>query len=683
MPDDPAFGAAFIDIDEWRELPRPHRYVHGGFEGTHTLFSFYLPPTEQYKGRFFQYLEGGAGGHEDLLAATADQAFPELADRWNWMFDLAFDELGGYLVESNQGHYPGEGVGFKDDIELYRASAQAARYSKKVAEEMYGEAPHDGYVFGPSGGGVRSGMCLENVSDVWSGGVPHVGTALATMPLWSSQALATELLRDDKLEGVVDALEPGGTGDPYAGLDSEQAAALANLFRIGFSPTMVSQLGRFMMWVFNLEIIRDKNPGYFDDFWNKPGYLGYEMPESLRNLLVDTRTTISRVVTPDVAAESGQPLLKILISAGSSGSVPDSFGAMVDHPDPDRLFMTRLRVASGPAAGREMFINNVAGGILTPFPETCPEMFESVLPGDEVHLDNRDYLAYLYYHRHNVAGAIPQLNGSRGVIDEFRHLAVNGVPIYVQQAATMALEGMPLETRGNLKAKTIFFMCKQDVMVPHGCGTAYDRAARQQLGDRADDTYRMWWVDNASHGPGAMIGPMVSDTEKDPGVWSSRIIDYSPLLAQALRDVTAWAEDDVPAPASTKYELSFDNELVLAPTAAERGGIQPLVTLVGPDGTQRIEAKVGARVTLLATGEVPPGTGTIVRAELDPEGTGAFGESAPEADGCSEEISVELTHTYPTPGTYFPSFRVGSHRHGKAGKGEPVWNLARARVVVT
>lgn len=29
----------------------------GGFKDTHTRFSFYFPPKELYKGRFFQYLE--------------------------------------------------------------------------------------------------------------------------------------------------------------------------------------------------------------------------------------------------------------------------------------------------------------------------------------------------------------------------------------------------------------------------------------------------------------------------------------------------------------------------------------------------------------------------------------------------------------------------------------------------
>lgn len=110
-------GPAFIDVDELREIPGPHRYIHGGFEGSHTLFSFYLPPAEHYRGRFVQYLEGGSGGHETLVASQ------------RWIFTLAFDDLGAYVVESNQGHYPNEGMGFANDWELFGASAESARFA--------------------------------------------------------------------------------------------------------------------------------------------------------------------------------------------------------------------------------------------------------------------------------------------------------------------------------------------------------------------------------------------------------------------------------------------------------------------------------------------------------------------------------------------------------------------------
>src|SRR6185503_10940811 len=50
---DPMFDTPFVDVDEWRDEPVRHRYVHGGFEGTDTLFSMYFPPAERYEGRFF------------------------------------------------------------------------------------------------------------------------------------------------------------------------------------------------------------------------------------------------------------------------------------------------------------------------------------------------------------------------------------------------------------------------------------------------------------------------------------------------------------------------------------------------------------------------------------------------------------------------------------------------------
>ncbi len=48
---DDFFGAPYVDRDEELEEPTPHRYVHGGFEGTDTRFSFRYPPKERYHGR--------------------------------------------------------------------------------------------------------------------------------------------------------------------------------------------------------------------------------------------------------------------------------------------------------------------------------------------------------------------------------------------------------------------------------------------------------------------------------------------------------------------------------------------------------------------------------------------------------------------------------------------------------
>src|SRR5262245_29473733 len=670
MADDPRFGAPFIDVDEWRDQPVRHRYVHGGFEDTHTRFSFYMPPAEKYQGRFFQFLEGGAGGHENLLVPPgADTTFLR-GSGLMWIFDVCFDEFGGYLVESNQGHFAEEGLGFADDIELYGASAQVARYSKQFAAEMYGTEPHHGYIWGQSGGGVRSLAALENVTDVWAGGVPEVATGGPSVQLWSANAMAVELVRrDGKLHDVVDALEPGGSGDPFATLDSRASEALATAFRMGLSPTLVGQLGRYSMWVFTLYMTRDGNPGYYEDFWTKPGYLGHDEPDLFKDFLIDDKTTITKIVRPDDLTEMGLNPMSLMMSAGASGLVNPDFGALVEHPDTERMFQARLRVLSGKAAGREMTIYNILGGVLTAFPQRCPEMFADVEPGDEVAIDNRDYLAFLYYHRHHIAGAFPQLTGPTGVLQEHRHLAYRGVPIHPQQPSELIVEtARPFEAHGGLKAKTILVMCKQDICYPHGPAVTYHRAVQDTLGDRIDDTFRIWWVDNATHAD-PMLPAGISETMRRGRPWRSRLIDYGPITAQALRDVAAWAEDGVAPPSSTNYELDFDNELVLAPTAAERGGIQPVVGLVGPGGLVRVEARVGQPVTLAGSADTPPGTGRIVCAQFDPEGSGRFGDPLPDIDGSTESITLTLTHTYDEPGTYFPSFRVGSQRHGEDGVG--------------
>ena len=53
---DATFAEPYVDIDEWGDAPVRHRYVHGGFKGTATRFSFYFPPKEQYQGSFFQHI---------------------------------------------------------------------------------------------------------------------------------------------------------------------------------------------------------------------------------------------------------------------------------------------------------------------------------------------------------------------------------------------------------------------------------------------------------------------------------------------------------------------------------------------------------------------------------------------------------------------------------------------------
>src|SRR5205823_5241347 len=88
---------------------------------------------------------------------------------------LAFEQ-GAHYVESNQGHIGNDLSGLRGDMTVlsWRASAQTARYGRELAAEMYGEAPHHGYVFGGSVGAMRSVDCIEAAPDIWQGAVPFM-----------------------------------------------------------------------------------------------------------------------------------------------------------------------------------------------------------------------------------------------------------------------------------------------------------------------------------------------------------------------------------------------------------------------------------------------------------------------------------------------------------------------------
>src|SRR5882757_6190796 len=135
---DQFFGRPYIDRDEQREQPYPHRQIHGGFAGTDTRFTFYFPSKEVWRGRMFHPIEGGHAGHEDFFGGYAGEISGGLK---------MVARLGGYMVESNSGHI-GDDMDPKggNDPTLYghRASIESARFSKHVAAEIYGKAPSHG-----------------------------------------------------------------------------------------------------------------------------------------------------------------------------------------------------------------------------------------------------------------------------------------------------------------------------------------------------------------------------------------------------------------------------------------------------------------------------------------------------------------------------------------------------------
>ena len=657
---DEHFTKPYVDLDEWRDDPVAHRYVHGGFVGTETRFSIYLPPAEQYEGRFFQHITPVPDSEH--LAQTARGEQDKIG------FSIA---SGGYFLETNGGGLvAGPGSDADPTIGAYRANAAAATYSRVVAAEMYGEHRPFGYVYGGSGGGYRTIGCAENTTGVWDGFVPYViGSPMAIPNMFTVRMHAQRLLRD-VLDRIVDAVEPGG-GDMYEGLDDEQRAALLEVTRMGFSPR--SWIGHRTMGMHAFPVLFGgmmlADPGYVDDFWSQPGYLGSAAPASLLRDVVDHRCEVLATITAGEAATLGlsvgrQPgqerggVDTAWQGAGAVSAVPVAV-RLSSAPGVDVLG-AELVVESGDAAGARLNVLTVEDGIAT-FGPGDPDVMATLAPGDVVVVDNRRYLAAQTYHRHQVPSA------DFHVWDQFRH--PDGSPIYPQRPLLLgplfAAGAAGTVQTGRIEGKMIVVACLLDREALPWQADWYRSKVAEHLGGAVDDHFRLWYVDNAFHGD--------DEIQENP----THAISYVGVLHQALRDVSRWVEQGVAPPATTSYEV-VDGQVVVP--ATDRRGVQPMVS-VTVDGGDRADVRVGDDVELRATVDVPDGTGEVVSVHWDVEGTGDFPERQTVTPAASAVFERRLS--FATPGTYFPTVRVAAHRDGDAKTPYArIQNLARARVVV-
>jgi hypothetical protein len=663
---DPLYTTPFIDVDEWRDEPVRHRYVHGGFEGTDLRFSLYFPPAERYEGRFFQPLmpiSGTEHAATRLLGVMIGSGIE---------FALA---SGGFLVESNQGRtvmFPGD----DSTIVGYRASAATARYSRVVAAEMYGAHRPFGYVFGGSGGAYKTLGCFENMMDVWDGAVPFVhGSPMSLPNLFTVQAHAMRVLRD-KFPAIVDALEPGGSGDMYAGLNVEEREALAEVTRMGFPPRSWFDVDRIALGYTGVfcslvDNVVKWDPEYFEDFWTVPGYLGASPTDSLERARVQHKTTISQVVKSSEASELGLPMSMSAMFGDSDEDLPAAL-RLASLPEGE-LRGASMTFASGRAAGHVLHISGVVRDfVMTGFGEVHLNAMSAIEAGDEVVIDNAIYLATQTYHRHQVPG--PEYS----VWDQFR--TANG-PMYPQRPALLgyryARQGAGSVMSGRFAGKMIVIGALMDEAAYVWQADWYRSLVAQALGPRLDDQYRLWFVDHAMH-----TAPNVMAGDAKP-VRTTRVVPYSGVLQQALRDLSAWVELGIAPPASTEYEV-VDGQVRVPARAAERRGIQPVVTLT-VNGRARADVAVGEPVRFSGVIEVPPGAGVVVGAEWDFEGDGDFPVVEPFEDATLSMalLTVTATYAFSEPGTYFPALRATVHREGDSqSMFARVQNLGRVRVVV-
>jgi hypothetical protein len=630
---DPTYNQPVIDSESDLTVPVPHHKVAGHFEGTTNRFNIYLPPKSQWGGRFFQSVYPLQSEF-----AVDDPAGPGEETAGSIAFGAA---SGAYTVQTNGG------LG-------YRVDAAAAKFSKTVAARYYGTSQRIyGYIYGGSGGSYQTIGAIENSVGVWDGAVPFViGTPVSIPNFFFVRAFARFVLLDQAPQ-IADAVSPGGSGDPYAGLDDVQRSVLLEVTRLGV-PLRAWEDYAYLLGLDDPQgllgfasTVRTIDPTYADDFWSLPGYLGteqYALGDLFRAAKIDHLATVTQVnrdaqnvptsvVLDSVPSNPNTAGLDFTVY-GADGTT--TIGTLTGSLDPTTKVFT------------------IAG-------ENDPAVLSAIATGTKLRIDNRWSLALLVYHRYQVPN-----ERDFYAWDQFRN--PDGTPISPQRPVQVgaiisgSVTGGGTFT-GEINAKVIVVDNLLDADAFPWPGDWYAKRVQQALGTRFDDNFRLWYNDNADH----------------IGARTPRLVDYTGILQQALRDVSAWAERGVAPARSTRYDVA-DSQVTVPANAAVRRGIQPVVDLT-VDHAVRIDVAAGQPVTFKAKIQVPPHAGEVVATDWDFTGTGNF---TPSPFGSPKRtVQVQATFTYTTRGTYFPALRATAQRQGDTTTPFAlVQNLGRVRVVV-
>jgi len=664
-PDEDAyFSQPYIDVEEWRDTPIRHYYVHGGFRGTEingneVRFCFYFPEKEKYEGRFFQYVS----------PAPEDEHESEHLSGEDDKISFALTH-GAYYVVTNQG-----GFVMGDGERLYRSSSNGAQFSRQVANRFYGyEHRPYGYLFGGSGGSFKTMSCMEMTEGIWDGAVPYVlANPMAAPNSFCARVRAMRLLGEEGLKRVVDALEPGGSGDIYEGLDKDQRQALEEATKMGF-PTRAWFCAPFMgdgALMVLAPYIYQVYPDYFKDFWEKPGYAGADPESTETRDRVQFVTKVKELLLPK---EKEQEEFTSVDNSWLNTMVGNSTTPRIQiaelPPEGSYLFHCRLKVISGAAAGKECAIDTIEDGIITVGSafdgKNSGNALEGLAVGDQVMLDNSDYLAMQTLQRHQVPDASYQ------VYDQYRD--EEGNPLYPQLphliAPVIAKSGGGSIPNGNIHGKVIALCSLLDQSAMPWHGDWYRKKVREIKGEE-EEWFRLYYNDHCIHDDRAGY---LDDPQHQ--------VDYLGILHQALLDVAAWCEKGIAPVPTTNYEF-VDGQIEVPEKASERCGLQPTVDAYA-NGEKSVTIQAGETVTFTAVIEVPEGAGRVASAAWDFEKTNDFSkqeELVLEDNG--KRASVQTTHTFMEPGTWFPVIKVSSSRNGSL---EDIFvqckNLDRVRVTV-
>lgn len=679
---DPYFSKPYIDeeADRVRQLGDGQEvafhYVHGGFEGTDVKFSFCFPEKERYEGRFYQYLSPFPGPEEEKASLPVTGPDDKIG------FCLTH---GAYYVETNMGS---KAIFTNSDVPQMTAhsSAAAAEFSRQKAAELYGYAHRPyGYVYGGSGGAYRTIACIEN-TDTYDGAVPYVvGSPYAIPNCQTTRAYAERILRN-KIPQIIDAVDAGGSGDPYAGLNEEEAAALREATLFGYP---------LKSWFSSADLndgalpvlapgIKQMDPEYFEDYWKVPGYLGADPNGNAARARICREVEIKAVFTPEgelLEKDPGEKAIDTRNGVDNAWKKMIREGCSTDAqpwlelswlPEGEHPYLKGLTAEfiTGEAAGMTIDVDRIEDGRMY-FKEgfmrsSVSEALKLAKPGDTVKLDNSDYIAVQTYHRHQVP--TPDYKAW----DQFRD--AQGKPLYPQQKMLLGPgfcgNGPGCEQNGQVEAKVIIVAALMDEQAYPWQADWYRRKIASVKGGDDSEYIRLWYFDNVLHG----------DTTESAN--ELRVTTYLAGLDQALVDLADWVEKGKTPLPSTHYQAD-GGHVIVPERARERGGLQAVPVLTA-NGSKCAHVKAGEPVIFEVTAEVPKGAGKLTSVAWSLDGDSTFaraGEWELSEDGRRGKAAA--SYTYDQPGTYFGVVRVTSERTGdKAQLFTQIRNIDRVRVVV-
>ena len=662
---DPLYATPVIDREEDVETPIKGHVVVGHFEETSgSKFTFFFPSKEygqdsqyHWEGRFYHSVYPGTNGdvYERNIIMNALCGAYSVAD--------ATPQEGGY-----------------------RSSAAAAKFSRICAAKYYGYDKHIyGYVYGGSGGGFVTTGCIEGTEGVYDGAVPYVVSTKTGLPYNQCSRVFARVIFKDKAPQIAEALEVGGSGDPYSCLTEGEADLFRMLTDYGVPLEVWRNYGRFLEITPStyvdtkgtaaagipesglMEMCRyaiKKDQTYWDEFWTDPVYLGASDSPAAKVLqsYLHTEDCVIQKIVPNAKGQPGQ------LRLDKVPSDPTGVGLRYELYTADGRLIGDIDGTIN-AKKKAFDINLDYSGDIFPYRGTHEDVWSKIQEGMIIRASNRKNLAMVSVFMYHLP-VDENVNLDKNAYHEVQFLNPDGsLPASFRPSNR---DWMSENTQGHQPAdgdigseKIILVGCMSDMEAYMG-SAYYDLQLQDALGPDYGDHVRIWWFDNADH--------MDSALSTSPQYF----IAYSGGLIEAMNEVAAWVEDGVAPSVSTKYSIDGGQVVLADGNALERGGIQPTVDVMTANGkTEKVTVNAGESVDFESSFTLSEMTGNLSAVRWDLVGLGDYDDV--EMTGLSSKVS----HTYMEPGIYMAAVKIDSQSDKLKGSQYGIsQNFRKLRVVV-